>query len=143
MPLGLHAADVTWEVGSPDLLHAFFSTITVRLEPLGWGTRFPALMHELYQGELREDRVETAFSELLLARRELGLLPASQVVWDADAPDAPSPFAEAVASGASDAAKCFYTGEGKDLFDVLLAALMRLRTTAAGSLRIVETVAAR
>lgn len=143
MPLGLHVADVTWRVGSPDLLHAFFSTITVRLEPLGWGTRFPALMHDLYAGELPAHRVETAFSELLLARRELALLPATRVVADADAPYATSPWSEAVAGGAPDASRCFYTDDGKDLFDVLLAALMRLRAAEdAPSLRIVETVAA-
>ena len=141
MALGLDVADVTWRVGTPDLLHAFFSTITVRLEPLGWGTRFPALMNELYDGELAPGRVETALSELLLARRELSMLPAARVVADADQPDVPNAWCQAVASGAPDAAKCFFTDEGKDLFDVLLAALVRLRS-AGGSLRIVETVGA-
>lgn len=141
MPLGLHVAGVTWRVGSPDLLHAFFSTITVRLEPLGWGTRFPALMHDLYDGELPAGRVETALAELVLARRELAALPAQRVVCDAGAPHATSPWSEAVAGGAPDASACFFTAEGRDLFDVLLAALMRLRTTGE-SLRIVETIAA-
>ena len=141
MSLGLLAADLTWRVGSPDLLHAFFSTIAVRLEPLGWGTRFPALMNDLYEGELAADRVETALSELMLARRELSFLPADRMVFDADAPDAPSPRRAALAGGAPDASKCFFTEDGKDLFDVLLAALVRLRTNA-GSLRIVETVSA-
>ena len=98
MPLGLHVGEVTWRVGSPDLLHEFFATISERLEPLGWGTRFPALLNDLYQGELAPDHVETALSELLLARRELGT-------------------------------PCFYTEDGKDLFDVMLAALVRLRST--------------
>lgn len=142
MALGLHVGDLTWRVGSPDLLHAFFSTITVRLEPQGWGTRFPALMNELYQGELTPGRVETALSELLLARRELSFLPAARMVWDADDPDAPSPRGAAMAGGAPDASKCFFTEDGKDLFDVLLAALVRLRATADGALRIVETVPA-
>ena len=142
MSLGVNVGELTWRVGSPDLLHAFFSTISVRLEPLGWGSRFPALMNELYDGELEPGRVETALSELLLARRELSLLPADRLVWDADAPDVPSPRGSAVADGAPDASKCFFTDEGKDLFDVLLAALVRLRALPAGSLRIVETVSA-
>lgn len=142
MALGLHVGDLTWRVGSPDLLHAFFSTITVRLEPLGWGTRFPALLNELYDGELPPDRVETALSELLLARRELSFLPSDRLVWDADDPTATSPSAAAVAGGAPDASKCFYTEDGKDLFDVLVAALVRLRGSADGSLRIVELVPA-
>ncbi|HVF04588.1 MAG TPA: Imm70 family immunity protein [Frankiaceae bacterium] len=139
MALGILAADLTWRVGSPDLLHAFFSTIAVRLEPQGWGSRFPALMNELYQGELSPERVESALSELMLARRELSFLPASRMVWDADRPEVPSPRRSA--GEAPDASKCFFTEDGKDLFDVLLAALVRLRTTH-GSLRIVETVSA-
>lgn len=142
MPLGLHVGDLTWRVGSPDLLHAFFSTVSVRLEPLGWGTRFPALMNELYDGELPPGRVETALSELLLARRELSLLPPSRVVWDADVPDAPPPWGNDVAPGAPDASRCFYTDDGKDLFDVLLAAVVRLRSAGEGSLRIVEMAGA-
>jgi hypothetical protein len=142
MALGLHVGDLIWRVGTADLLHSFFSTISVRLEPLGWGTRFPALMNDLYQGELGPDRVETALSELLLARRELSFVPPEHVVLDADDPLAPSPWRAEAASGSPDASKCFFTDEGKDLFDVLLAALVRLRNAAEGSLRIVETVAA-
>lgn len=140
MTLDLQVGDDHWRLGSAEVLHAFFSTISVRLEPQGWGTRFPALMDELYQGELAPGRVETALSELLLARRELALRPPSQVVWDADAPDAPAPWGDAVAGGAPDLSRCFYSDEGRDLFDVLLAGLMRLRTVAAGSLRIVDGV---
>ena len=84
---------------------------------------------------------QTALGELVLARRELAALPAHFVVCDADAPHATSAWSEAVAGGAPDASSCFFTDEGRDLFDVLLAALMRLRT-AGESLRIVETVTA-
>ena len=132
--LALAVGDDAWAVGSPDLLHAFFSTISVRLEPLGWGTRFPALMRELYEGTLPVSSVETALSEVLLARRELALLPASRVVWDADDPDVPAPWGGALA--APDLSRCFYTEDGRDLFDVLATALMRLRTRPDGALRI-------
>ena len=140
MALGLHVGDVTWRVGSPDLLHAFFSTISVRLEPLGWGTRFPALLNDLYQGVLPPERVETALSELMLARRELAFVPADLVVLDADRPGPPAPWGVDAASGAPDASKCFFTEDGKDLFDVLLAALVSLRAASGAPLSIVETV---
>ena len=140
MPLGLLVGDVPLRVGSPDLLHAFFSTISVRLEPLGWGTRFPALLHDLYQGELSVDSVEAALAELTLARRELSAMPANAVVWDADDPHAPPPWGDAVA--APDLAHCFWTEDGRSLFDVVAEALVTLRDEPAGSLRIVETVPA-
>jgi hypothetical protein len=142
MALGLLVGDDTWNVGSPDLLHAFFSTVSVRLEPHGWGSRFPALMNELYQGELPVSSVETALSELLLACRELACLPASRVVWDADDPLASPDRAQALAGGAPDLSRCFFTEDGRDLFEVVASALVRLRTQPAGSLRIVERVPA-
>ena len=140
MALDLQVGDDHWRLGSADVLHALFSTISVRLEPHGWGTRFPALMNELYQGELAPARVESALSELLSARRELALRPPSQVVWDADAPHTPSPWGDAVAGGAPDLSRCFFSEDGRDLFDVLLAALVRLRTAGSRSLRIVDGV---
>ncbi|HEV2891830.1 MAG TPA: Imm70 family immunity protein [Frankiaceae bacterium] len=140
MPLGLLVGDASYRVGSPDLLHAFFSTISVRLEPLGWGTRFPVLLDDLYQGELPVAQVDTALSELMRARRELSLLPASAVVWDADDPYAAPPWGDAVT--APDLAHCFWTEDGRSLFDVVAAALVLLRDEPAGALRIVETVAA-
>jgi hypothetical protein len=62
------------------------------------------------------------------------------VVWDADDPAAPPPWGDAVA--APDLAHCFWTEDGRGLFDVVAAALVLLREEPAGSLRIVETVAA-
>jgi 2,3-bisphosphoglycerate-dependent phosphoglycerate mutase len=109
MALGLAVGDDHWTVGSPDLLHAFFSTVSVRLEPDGWGSRFPALMHGLYYGELPVTAVETALSELLLVRRELGLYGPRDVVWDADDLTVAAPWGEAVASGALNLAHCFFT----------------------------------
>ena len=139
MSLGLLVGDDQWVVGSPGLLHAFFSTVSVRLEHGGWGSRFPALMDELYQGELPVTSVETALSELLLAQRELSCLPATGLVWDADDPGARSSWADAVAGGAPDLSRCFFTQEGRDLFDVLRAALVRLRAQPDGAMRIVQS----
>ena len=133
MRLGLRVGDDEWNVGSPDLLHAFFAATSRRLEPRGWGSRFPALMNELYQGTLSPARVETALSELLLVRRELALVPA-QRTGDTGPPPA-------VADGAPDASRSFVTDEGRDLFEVLLTALLRLRSSPE-PLAIVETAAA-
>jgi len=135
MPLGLRVGDASWRVGSPDLLHAFFSTISVRLEPGGWGTRFPTLMNDLYQGDLSAAGVDRALDELLRARRELAALPLYAVVWDADDRSVPAPWGNAVA--APDLAHCFWTPDGRSLFDVVASALVRLRDEPDASLRIV------
>jgi Lon protease-like protein len=125
MPLGLRVGDVSWRVGSPDLLHAFFSTISVRLEPDGWGTRFPRLLNDLYQGDLAAGAVDRALDELLRARRELAALPPYAVVWDADDRSVAAPWGNAVA--APDLSHCFWTPDGRSLFDVVASARVRLR----------------
>ncbi len=52
MGIGLNVGDFYYEIGSGDFLHSFFSTISFHLEPEGWGTKYPYLMNELYQGSL-------------------------------------------------------------------------------------------
>jgi hypothetical protein len=58
--VGLGVRSNLWPVGTADFLHAFFSTIGARLEPDGWGTRFPVLMRELYSGELAGEAIAYA-----------------------------------------------------------------------------------
>ena len=41
-----------YQIGSGDFLHAFFSTVAYNLENMKWGSRFPVIMKELYQGHL-------------------------------------------------------------------------------------------
>ncbi len=41
-----------YTIGTADFLHASFSTVCGRLENEKWGSRFPHLMNELYQGVL-------------------------------------------------------------------------------------------
>lgn len=67
-------------LGPPELLGAFFNTLSFHLEKDGWGTRFPALMRELYGGLLPASRVPVAAEELMLARREI--TQHQGVIWD-------------------------------------------------------------
>lgn len=140
MTLGFEVGTGYWPVGSPDLLHAFFSTISQRLESGYWGSRFPVLLGQLYQGEIAVGWVETALSELSLARRELSWFTPSQVVWDIDDLHAQPPWGSAIASSVPNLSRYFYTVEGRDLFDVLATALSVLQQQPDGSLRIVSGV---
>jgi Immunity protein 70 len=51
----LYVNNSMWTVGEDWFLHSFFSTIAYRLEPNGWGSRFPALMMDLYTSEISAD----------------------------------------------------------------------------------------
>jgi 2,3-bisphosphoglycerate-dependent phosphoglycerate mutase len=71
----LYVQNKMWTVGQDWFLHSFFSTIAYRLEPNGWGSRFPALMKELYTGQLSPERVPKAQEELATVRTELSQRP--------------------------------------------------------------------
>ncbi|EHR9056944.1 hypothetical protein Q4970_001940, partial [Campylobacter coli] len=50
--VGFNINDLWYEIGNGDFLHAFFSNVAYHLEKGNWGSRFPILMNEVYQGEL-------------------------------------------------------------------------------------------
>ena len=61
--------DVTFLKGWLDLLdnwilNSFFSTVFVRLENANWGSRYPILMNELYQGRVSVYYLKNCLLEL-------------------------------------------------------------------------------
>jgi|1186.fasta_scaffold1255962_2 2,3-bisphosphoglycerate-dependent phosphoglycerate mutase len=121
MAVGLKVRSNLWVVGTSDFLFAFFSTIRVRLETEGWGSRFPTVMNELYAGELVPERAPAALAELDQIRAELRRLPPSALVWDAE--DLSEPAPREVLDGAGDLAGCFVREGGGDVFDAMGEAL--------------------
>jgi len=100
-----------------DVLASFFSTVSYRLEPEGWGTRFPALMDDLYLGHLPTERLAEAASELATVREELTRLPASEVIADYDDPERaafPPPESREAPAG-----EYFRSHDGRELLTVL------------------------
>ena len=67
-----------------DFLHAFFSTVCGRLENGKWGSRFPHLMNELYQGVLPVKHLAAGTEELSQIKQELAQFAPDQVIWDID-----------------------------------------------------------
>lgn len=53
MAVGFKVGYYWFQVGTSDFLHSFFSTICIRLEHGKWGSVYPKLMEELYQGCLK------------------------------------------------------------------------------------------
>lgn len=132
--IGIRVGHSYREIGTGSFLHCFFSTVSAVLEPRGWGSRFPTLMNRLYQGDLPDVDVEKARSELVTVRRELAAHPPSAVVWDiADRSQRP-PWGDAIAPEITSLANYFVTSNGKDLFDVLLAALDEAAQSGRGTL---------
>jgi hypothetical protein len=123
MAVELRTGSVVWTVGSSEFLHAFFSTIAARLEPDGWGTRFPAVMKTLYSGTIGGEDAARALAELDQIRAELSELPPSEVVWDYEDRSRRPPWGDEIAAEITDLGNYFVTADGKDLFEVLGEAL--------------------
>ena len=116
-----YVKNTMWIGGEDFWLHSFFSTIAYRLEPDGWGSRFPALMNELYVGRLPLERVPEPRAELETIRSDLQQLPPDARVFDYEEPDRATPWP--VPPGASSLADAFLTASGKNVLDLLARGL--------------------
>ena len=123
MSVGLRVRSNMWLVGTGDFFHALFSTISARLEPDGWGSRFPVLMNELYQGELASEHAPAALAELDQVRAELREHPPSDVVWDVEDRSKQPPWGDDISDDITDLGNYFVTEDGKDLIDVMAEAI--------------------
>jgi hypothetical protein len=90
--VSLHTGQSSHEVGSASSLQSFFSTVFLRLESATWGSRFPAIMRDLYAGTLPSESCDAALRELAVIRRELAELSPAQVVWNHEQPAARPPW---------------------------------------------------
>lgn len=123
MSVGIRVHGIVDLLGAPDFVKAFFSTVSANLEPDGWGSRFPALMGPLYQGELPAERIDEVRSELATIRSELSEHRPSDLVWDIEDRSARPPWGDDISSEITSLGNYFVTMEGKDLFEVLDEAL--------------------
>jgi hypothetical protein len=126
MTIAFSVKDSLRELGAADFVHAFFSTISFHLEPDGWGTKYPRLMNELYQGELSSAHAAEARRELEDIKRKLTQKGPDAVVWDIENLDAKPPWGENISPVITDLANYFVTSDGRKLIEVLDEGLSNL-----------------
>lgn len=124
MAVGVTVGSITDEFGAPSFVHSFFSTISAHCEPTGWGSRFPHLMNELYQGRLPHLNAPLALAELKQAKATLSNLPPKSVVWDIENRQAKPPWGDNIAAHITSLGNYFVSSTGRDVFDILEKALM-------------------
>ncbi len=122
--IALRTGSVVTEIGPGAILHALCSTIATRLEPGGWGSRFPRVMGALYAGQLPAAEAPEALREAREIAALLAAVPVEAITWDADRPGDAPPAAYVPMPGARSAATWFRTVNGRDLLrDGLIDAL--------------------
>lgn len=123
MAVGLKVDFLWYPIGTGDFVHAFFSTVCYNLENQVWGSRFPNLMNNLYQGELSYENVDKAREELKIIREELAEYSPDKVVWDIEDLDKQSPWGEDISPDITNLSNYFITCDGDDIFEEFFKAL--------------------
>jgi len=123
MAVGFTVGFYYYSIGSADFLHSFFSTVAVNLEDGKWGSRFPVLMNELYQGKLPVEKTDTAIKELTLIRDKLKNYSPDKVVWDIEDLSKQPPWGKNISKDITDLSNYFVTSDGRDFISVFFIAL--------------------
>lgn len=123
MAVGFYVDPCFYLIGSGDFLNSFFSTIYIKLEDSFWGSKYPLIMNELYNGRLEKDNVPQAQKELQQIKEALAKLPPTEVVWDFEDLSLSPPWGNDISEEITNMAEYFVTSDGKNLIDVLEKAL--------------------
>lgn len=123
MAVGFKVKYYWYQVGHGDFLHSFFSTISYHLEQNGWGTEYPFLLNELYNGKLENKNIDSAITELEVIKKKLQYYSPSQVIWDIEDLSKRPPWGDNISKDITNLSNYFITSEGEDLIDILIKAL--------------------
>lgn len=121
--VGLKVKYNWYQIGGADFLYAFFSTIAYNLENREWGSRFPAIMDDLYQDKVDYCNIDAAEKELLAIKEELKEFPASKIVWDIDDMSKLPPWGTNISSDIKNLSNYFLTSDGENVFDTFFRAI--------------------
>ena len=121
--VGFKVGCIWYEIGAASFLHSFFSTVAYNLECGNWGTRFPVIMNELYQGKLANANVPNAKVELNTIENEFKKLPPEKVIWDIDDLTKQPPWGNKISNQITDLSNYFITSDGRDFLTIFQNAL--------------------
>ncbi len=82
MVVGFSVKYFWYHIGRADALYSLFSTICLRLEDGKWGSKYPYIMNDLYNGKLEGKFVDVAITEVKKIKEGLKKLSFEDVVWD-------------------------------------------------------------
>lgn len=127
MAVGLSVNFFWYQVGSGDFLHSFFSTIAYNLEDNNWGSKYPVIMNQLYQGEIDCEELDIALVELEDIYQNLKKFSVEKVVWDIEDLTKRPPWGNNISKDITDLSNYFVTSEGEDLITLFRHALEKAK----------------
>lgn len=127
MAVGFKVKFYWYQIGHGDFLHSFFSTIAYNLEGQDWGSRFPIIMKELYQGKIAKENVDKAIEEVNQIKGFLQKLGSEKVVWDIDDLLKRPPWGDNISNDITNLSNYFITSDGSDFLTVFIHALEKAK----------------
>ena len=121
--VSFRAGCMMYEIGTASFLHSFFSTVAYRLENNRWGSKFPVIMNELYQGKLSFENVPAAKEELTQIKKALTKLSPNKVIWDIEDLSKQPPWGDNISEEISSLGNYFITCDGRDFIEVFFMTL--------------------
>ncbi|MDO5061796.1 MAG: immunity 70 family protein [Peptostreptococcaceae bacterium] len=121
--ISFRVGSIMYEIGTPSFLHSFFSTVAYRLENEKWGSKFPVIMNELYQGKLSYRKASVAKEELDRIKKGLALFLPDKVIWDIDDLSKRPPWGNDISESITSLENYFVTCDGRDFIEILDNAL--------------------
>lgn len=123
MAVGFKVDFFWYQIGSGDFLHSFFSTVAFNLEENKWGSRFPVIMNDLYQGKIDNNKIDMAIKEIEIIKTELKKFPPDKVVWDIDDLSKQPPWGVKISKDITDLSNYYVTSDGEDFITIFINAL--------------------
>lgn len=117
--ISLRVGFIMYKIGTPSFLHSFFSTVAYRLENGKWGSEFPVMMNELYQGKLSYKKASAAKEELERIKKGLALFLPDKVIWDIDDLSKQPPWGNNISESITSLQNYFVTCDGRDFIEIL------------------------
>lgn len=127
MAVGFKVDFFWYQIGSGDFLHSFFSTVAYNLEKGKWGSRFPVVMKELYQGKVDKKKINKAIKEVKVIKRELKKYSPDKVIWDIDDLSKQPPWGDNISKDITDLSNYFVTSDGEDFITIFMDALQEAK----------------
>jgi len=127
MAVGFKVDFFWYQIGSGDFLHSFFSTVAYNLEKGKWGSRFPVIMNELYQGKIDNKKIDKAIKEVKIIKKELKKYSPDKVVWDIDDLSKQPPWGDNISKDITNLSNYFVTSDGEDFITIFMNALQEAK----------------
>lgn len=109
-----------YTIGTASFFNSFFSTVFIRLENGSWGSRYPIIMNELYQGNVSVYNLKDCLLELQSVRIEFSKLSSDENVWNFEDLEESAPWGNQICSEIKYLSDYFITANGSNLLDMMI-----------------------